>query len=108
MKVDNLSNYKRGWIVGSFFPNLYNRNDCEVGIKYYKFGDSEPAHTHKLSDECSVIALGTVEINGELHEEGSIVIQHKGDVADFKCISERAIVVVFRPDGSFPNDKEKI
>jgi hypothetical protein len=94
----------RGWIVGSFTPSLYNKN-YEIGFKYYAAGDYEPPHKHMLSEELTVILLGEVEMNGVKYVEGDIVIQEKGEYTDFKCLSDRAITAVYRPDGSFVNDK---
>lgn len=105
MKENNINNYTRGWIVGSFAPSLCKTDTHELGIKYYKLGDKEAAHKHNLSDEITIIAYGVVKINGKEYKEGDIIVQEKGDSADFEVLSEKAITVVYRPDGSFPNDK---
>jgi quercetin dioxygenase-like cupin family protein len=104
MKFAKLDDFVRGWIVGKFSPNLYNK-DYEVGFKSYKQGDYEKAHKHELSEEVTIILFGEVEMNGDRYKEGDIVIQEKGEYTDFKAISERVITAIFRPDGSFPNDK---
>lgn len=94
----------RGWMVGQFSPSLYNK-DYEIGFKYYKYGDYEQSHKHLLSEEVTIILLGEVEMNGTKYSEGDILIQEKGEYTDFRCLSERVITGVYRPDGSFPNDK---
>lgn len=104
MKTDKLDNYTRGWLVGNYTPSLYNKN-YELGFKYYNKGDYEKSHNHLLSDEVTVILFGEVEMNNVSYIKGDIVVQEKGEFTDFRCISDMAIVGVYRPDGSFPNDK---
>lgn len=94
----------RGWIVGNFDPSLYKK-DYEIGFKYYKLGDYEKSHRHDLSEEVTIILLGKVKMNGIVYEEGDIIIQEKSEYTDFECISDTAITAVYRPDGSFTNDK---
>lgn len=104
MKTSSLKNFTRGWLVGKFAPAMYHK-DYEIGFKYYSLGDYEKSHKHNLSEEVTVVLLGSVLMNGVNYSEGDIIIQEKGEYTDFECLSERAIVAVYRPDGSFPNDK---
>lgn len=104
MKNYQLNDMVRGWIVGKFHPNLYSK-DYEIGFKFYNKGDCEKSHKHLLSDEVTIILFGNVEMNGKQYSEGDIVVQEKGEYTDFHCCSERAITAIYRPDGSFPNDK---
>jgi hypothetical protein len=105
MKSDTLNRMIRGWVAGSFEPSLVKTDDYELAVKYYKRNDKEASHAHFLSSEITIIAMGSVIINGVQYYERDIIIQERGDYADFECISEEAITVVLRPDGSFPNDK---
>lgn len=105
MKIDSVSNYIRGWVAGDFSPALIKTKDYELAVKYYRRGDKEASHAHFLSDEITIVAMGSVIINGVQYYEKDIITQEKGDYADFECISEEAITVVLRPDGSFTNDK---
>lgn len=104
MKINKLSEYTRGWIVGKFSPNLVEK-DYEIGFKYYKQGDYEKSHYHLLSDEITIVLFGEVEMNGVKYIEGDIITQEKGEASDFKCLSDKAITGVYRPDGSHPSDK---
>lgn len=104
MRFAKLDNMVRGWMVGKFTPNLYEK-DYEIGFKYYKLGDYEKAHKHELSEEVTVILFGEVEMNGDRYKEGDVVVQERGEYTDFRCVSERAITAIYRPDGSFPSDK---
>lgn len=103
MKTDNLNNYIRGWIVGSFTKSLYSK-DYEIGIKEYKSGNKERSHAHFLSEEVTVVLSGKVKMNGAEYSSGEIIIQEKGEYTDFECL-EDCITLIYRPDGSFPNDK---
>lgn len=104
MKLHKLKDFTRGWTVGLISPALYHK-DYEIGHKYYVAGDYEKSHKHMLSEEVTTILFGEVEINGIRYIEGDIIIQEKGELSDFLAISERVITAVYRPDGSFPNDK---
>src|SRR6185436_1195913 len=104
MKVLSLKDFTRGWIVGKFEPNLYTK-DYELGFKYYQKGECEKFHTHLLSDEVTIVLLGEIQMNYQVYREGDIIIQEKGEFTDFICLSDKAITEVYRPDGSFPNDK---
>ena len=103
MKLHNLQNFTRGWVVGNFENNLYKK-DYELGFKYYKAGDYEKAHYHLMSDEITIILSGVVEINNVRYGQGMIITQEKGEASDFRCI-EDAITAVYRSDASVPNDK---
>lgn len=104
MKKYSLSNFVRGWIVGNFSPSIYTK-DYELGVRRYSMGDSERSHCHMMSDEVTIIITGHVKINGCDYFDGDIVIQEKGDYADFICLSDTAITCVYRPDRSCPEDK---
>jgi len=104
VKVFKLSDMTRGWVVGKFEPSLYSK-DHELGFKYYYRGDYEKSHQHLLSDEVTFILSGEIKMNGQTYYEGDIIVQEKGEFTDFECLSHRAITAVYRPDGSFPNDK---
>ncbi len=94
----------RGWMVGQFEPHVYQK-DYELGFKYYQQGDYEQSHCHLKSEEVTIILLGSVKMNDNIYQEGDIVVQEQGEYTDFECLSERAITAVYRPDGSFPQDK---
>lgn len=58
MQVYNLKDFKRGWIVGNFFPSLF-RCDKEVGIQYYKSGEKHDAHYHARGTEINTVIFGS-------------------------------------------------
>ena len=99
MKIVDLEDMKGGWFVGDFDPVVYKTKEFEVGVKYYRKGDSEPRHVHKIGTELTLICSGRVRMNGQIIEDKEIVIMHPGpinrgveitsDVAD----SQQAIIL---------------
>lgn len=103
MKIDNLQNMVKGWFVGNFNPTLYKTNDVEVAVKYYKQGDSEEAHYHKIATEITVIVSGEVLMNGKKYSEGDIIVIEPGESTDFKVLKDAVTAVVKVPGAN--NDK---
>ena len=85
MKIFNLEDMTGGWFVGDFSPSVVKTKRCEVALKEYKAGDKENRHHHKEAIEVTLIARGTVEMNGNI----------KGESTDFKSITD-SITVVFK------------
>lgn len=97
MKSANLKDFIRGWIIGQFQPSLIKTNDVEVGIKYYKAGDFEPLHYHKIATEVTTIVSGKVEMNGVRYSADDIIVIEPNDRTDFKCLTDVVTVVVKYP-----------
>tara|TARA_B100001248_G_scaffold261653_1_gene253523 strand:+ start:1562 stop:1882 length:321 start_codon:yes stop_codon:yes gene_type:complete len=95
MKIFKLEDMTGGWFVGDFSPSVVKTKECEVALKEYKAGDKENRHHHKEAIEVTLIARGTVEMNGNILEEGSIIHLDKGEPTDFKSITD-SITVVFK------------
>ena len=83
MKVDKLKNFTKGWVVGNFEPSLLKTDDFEVAVKYYKAGDYEEKHYHKVATEITIIAEGSVRMNGELYSKGSVITIEPGGKQSF-------------------------
>jgi hypothetical protein len=103
MEISQLENMIKGWFIGDFEPSLYKTNDVEVGVKYYKEGDYEPSHFHKIATEFTVILDGKVQMNGNIYESGSILKILPNESTDFKALTNVKTVVVKIPGAS--NDK---
>lgn len=103
MKIEKLSNMKRGWFIGNFEPSLYRTNACEIAVKIYKAGDYEEEHYHKIATEYTVIIRGTVRMFNQIFSAGDIVICEPGDKTDFKALTDAENVVVKIPGAN--NDK---
>ena len=97
MKISGLSDMKGGWFVGDFSPACYKLPECEVACKYYKKGENEERHVHKVATEITVIALGHVLMNGVEYRSGDIILLEPGESADFNVLEDTIIVVVKMP-----------
>ena len=97
MKTSHLSDMKAGWFVGDFLPTCYKLPECEVACKYYKKGDSEERHVHKVATEITVIASGHVDMNGVEYRSGDIILLEPGESADFNVLEDTTTVVVKMP-----------
>ena len=93
MKKNNLNYMTKGWIVGDFSPSIINTKKCEIAIKHYKKGDSEPAHYHKEAEEITVIVNGKVLINDLILNKNDIVLVEKNEVVKFKALEDSTTVV---------------
>lgn len=97
MKFDHIGNMNRGWFIGNFEPSLFKTDDCEVCVKHYKGGDSEPKHMHKIATETTVIISGMVQMNGQTYGPGDIIVMEPGEATDFKALTDACNVVVKLP-----------
>jgi len=92
-----------GWFVGDFSPCVMKRKDLELAIKYYKTGDCEKRHSHKIATEVTAVIYGKVKMNDRLFEKGAIITIEPGESTDFLVLEDSATVVVKSP--SVPGDK---
>lgn len=97
MKKYKLENFTRGWIVGDFEPNIIRSKDFEVMVRYYKAGDKEAKHVHKIADEITVIISGKFKMNGEILTAGDIIHLLPNDPTGFECLEDGANVVTKCP-----------
>jgi hypothetical protein len=93
-----------GWFLGSFPKSLVPNFPAEVCVKYYKLGDYEPSHMHKIADEYTVIVKGEVLMNGVTYKEHDVITTAKGTSTDFRVLSDEAITCVVKYPGVL-NDK---
>jgi len=103
MDFFQIKDFTGGWFIGNFSPAIENREDFEISVKYYKAGDKEMRHLHKLAVEYTMIAKGRVKMNDQIIEEGTIVKIEKNESTDFEVLEDTITVVVKTP--SVKNDK---
>lgn len=103
MYTSNLNDMTKGWFVGNFEPTLIKTNDVEVAVKYYKAGDAESRHYHKIATELTVVVSGNIRMNGVEYTDGDIIVIEPGDVTDFQALTDAVNTVVKFPGAS--NDK---
>jgi mannose-6-phosphate isomerase-like protein (cupin superfamily) len=103
MKVSSLKNMVGGWFVGDFSPAVLRSTDFESAVKYYRKGDKEPRHHHKMAEEVTVVAAGRVRMCDRVFEQGDIVHLEPGMSTAFEALEDAITVVVKRP--SVADDK---
>lgn len=103
MYQKNLKKMNRGWFVGNFDPSILQTDQCEVAVKNYTAGESEPRHYHKIATEITVIVDGSVRMNGKNYEKGDIILIEPGESTDFQALTDTTTTVVKVP--SVTNDK---
>jgi len=96
--------FKGGWLVGSFVPNLFNRKDVEVGVKYLEEGFIDEAHFHKLSTEFNLVIYGKIKLeSGETVSKGDFFIYKPNQISKTKVLESSCVLVI--RDSSHPDDK---
>lgn len=99
----NLQDMKGGWFIGNFSPTVLKTKEFEVAIKYYKKGDKESCHHHKIAEEFTVIVEGKVKMFSTIFTKGDIIKILPNEETDFIAITDVITVVVKNP--SVKNDK---
>lgn len=74
----NLSEMKRGWLVGDFAPSVLRTSDFEVGILEHKKGELWSPHVHYIATEINVLISGLMSINNINIEPNVIFTVPKG------------------------------
>ena len=106
MKIKNIQDMKRGWLIGDFEPSILRTKDFEVGILTHKKGEFWSAHLHKESEEYNLLLDGKMEINGVLIEPGTIFIIEKNEISRPEFLEDCRVLVVKVP--SLPGDKYEV
>jgi quercetin dioxygenase-like cupin family protein len=97
MKTAKLADMKGGWFIGDFAPVCIHTKGVEASCKYYKAGDKEGEHVHKIATEVTVIASGKVKMNGQEYSAGDIIVLDPGDATDFHALEDTVSMVVKIP-----------
>jgi anti-sigma factor ChrR (cupin superfamily) len=103
MRTARLENMVKGWFVGNFDPTLIRTNDVEVAVKYYRQGEHEARHHHKIATEITVIVSGKVRMNGVEYSAGDIIMIEPNQSTDFLVLEDAVTTVVKYPGAN--NDK---
>jgi len=100
MKEYHLEDMKGGWLIGDFTPSCLRLRECEVACKYYRKGDMEPKHVHRIATEITVIASGHVRMNQKHYTTGDLVMVEPNEATDFEALEGTITVVVKVPSVS--------
>ncbi|HYF98635.1 MAG TPA: hypothetical protein VD815_00940 [Candidatus Saccharimonadales bacterium] len=98
-----MKNFTNGWFMGRFNPSLFSTDIFEVAVKYYKMGEVDPAHLHKVSREFTVVISGSIQMNDQYFSEGDIIEVAQDEVIEFLAVTDATLVIVKVP--SIPGDK---
>lgn len=103
MTVRKASEFHRGWFVGNFDPTMAKIDEFEAAVKFYKAGDHESKHLHKISTEYTIIGAGKFRMGEKTLEQGDIVRLEPNTACDFECLEAGVTFVIKTPCS--PNDK---
>lgn len=108
MNITSIDKFPKGWICGDLPHALIQSKDFEVAVKYYKEGDREEVHHHKIAREITVIVYGTAIIFDKggwctAHSAGSIIDIAPGEAIGFSANTDCITIVIKTP--SVPTDK---
>lgn len=97
MKIKKIDDFIKGWFVGDFERALIRTKDFEVAVKYYKKGDTDEVHYHKVADEITVVVYGKCKINDKEYGPGDVIWLEPNDISRFEALEDSANVVVKKP-----------
>jgi len=101
MKLGNLNKMIGGWFIGDFEPNLIKNKDFEASVKYYKKGDKESKHMHKVATEITVIESGRAIMKDTVFNKGDIILLEPGEATSFEALDDTTTFVI-----KFPSVKD--
>ena len=97
LEVHSLSDMKAGWFIGNFEPAVVRTAHVEVAVKRYPKGFVDEAHYHRISTEITVIVSGRAKFNGQVCDQGSVVLVPPGLTVLFEAIDDVVTTVVKLP-----------
>ena len=104
MKVENIKNFKNGWIAGNFEPALINTKDFEIAVHHHEKGFIPEPHYQKTATEYNIIVSGNIMVNGKELKDGDIFIYAPYEVCDVEFLDD-SIIVCFKVPSVGPEDK---
>jgi len=99
----NIKDFIKGWVVGDFEPSILKTKDIEIGLKYYKKGQIDEDHYHKIITEYTIIVFGKVKMLNNFYSDGDIIKIIPLQTNKFECIEDACVLVIKNP--SITNDK---
>lgn len=97
MKKINLKDMVGGWFIGDFEPNLLRNKNFEASVKYYKKGDKESKHLHKIASEITVIESGSAIMKDTVLNKGDIILLEPGEATSFEALEDSTTFVIKFP-----------
>jgi len=97
MESFRLEEMVKGWFIGDFEPAVRTSTDFEVAVKHYVAGQAEEEHYHAVATEVTVVVSGSVEMCGDIHSAGSILVMKPGEPTAFRAVTDAITAVVKYP-----------
>lgn len=97
MKKGILKEMIGGWFIGDFEPNLIRNKDFEASVKYYKKGDKESNHMHKIATEVTVLESGSAIMKDTVFHAGDIILLEPGEATSFEALEDTTTFVIKFP-----------
>jgi mannose-6-phosphate isomerase-like protein (cupin superfamily) len=97
MKIDNIGNYKNGWLIGNFVPNLFKSEDFEIAHMTLPSGHKADGHFHKKSTEINYIVSGKAVVEGQELSRGDMFVYEPMDRAYVEYLEDTDIIVIKIP-----------
>jgi HAD superfamily hydrolase (TIGR01509 family) len=97
VRTAKLSDMIGGWFIGDFYPNILHSKNFEVAVKFYKAGDKEDWHVHKVGTEITLILDGSVKMRESIYHNGDIILLEPGNGTSFEALTDVKTVVVKTP-----------
>ena len=96
MKLAHINDMVKGWFIGNFEHSLLKTDEFEIACKFYKKGDYETSHVHKIGTEYTVVAQGLVEMNNIQYKKGDIIVIDPNEYTDFRVLEEDTVTIVVK------------
>jgi quercetin dioxygenase-like cupin family protein len=97
MKLLNLKDMTRGWLIGDFEPSILRTQGFEVGVLTHKKGEEWAEHYHKIATEYNVLLKGKMTLNETLINEGDIFILYPNETALPEFLEDCTVLCVKVP-----------
>ena len=106
MKIEKMSDMKRGWFVGDFLPSIYRTDAFEVAFLTHHEGQEWPKHVHRKATEINYLIRGKMKINEVVLEKGDIFLIEPSEAVKPVFLSDCELIVIKTP--SVVGDKYEI
>jgi len=106
MKLEHLSDFHRGWVIGDFQPSVLQTQAFEVGVLHHHKGELWDHHTHHHLTEYNILVSGDMTIQNTRLQPGAVFTLLPDEVADPVFHEDCVIVCVKVP--SVKGDKHLV
>jgi hypothetical protein len=102
MRVFNINQFTKGWIVGNFNPSVFKSEEIEVAHHFHKRGFVSELHYHTKSEELSYIVTGKAYVDDNIIEAGCGWVYEAYECSNVIFLEDTNLIVIRTPS---VNDK---